>query len=354
MIKISGDHIEGGGQIARTALALSTITQKPFEIDNIRKGRAKPGLKNQHLFCIKALEKLCNAKAEGAELGSTHLKYWPGKIKGQTISIDIGTAGSITLLLQSLLIPSILADTKVRLKITGGTDTQWSPQFDYLNNVIIPSIRRYTEKIEIKLEKRGYYPKGGGKVDIKIKPKFSQKNIQEASKIDLTEQGNLIQIKGISHASLDLQKAQVAERQAKAAKLMLNKLNCPIQIQSEYSQTLSTGSGITLWAIFSKDPDEIDINNPIIIGADILGERGKRSEQIGKEAANKLSEEINSKAPVDQHLADNLIPFISIFKGKIKASKLTKHTLTNIYTCEQFLGNIFKVDKESSTIERTN
>lgn len=350
MINLEGDYLEGGGQIVRTSLALSTITQKPFEVTNIRKGRPKPGLKNQHLFCIKALEQLCNAETEGADLGSTYLKYIPEKIKPQTLSIDIGTAGSITLLLQSLLIPSILADSKVRLKITGGSDVIWSPSFDYLNNVIIPQIRKYAD-IETSLLKRGYYPKGGGKVDIKIKPKFNLETIKEAPKINLLEQHSLIQIKGISHASIDLQKANVAERQAKAAKLYLNKLNCPIQIQTQYQETLSTGSGITLWAIFSKDPDEIDINNPIRLGADALGERGKRAEQVGKEAADRLLNEINSKAPVDKHLADNLIPFIALFGNKIKVSKITNHTLTNIYVCEQFLGRMFNTNKENKIIE---
>ena len=176
-------------------------------------------------------------------------------------------------------------------------------------------------------------------------------NLKDAPKINLTEQHNLIQIKGISHASLDLQKAEVAERQAKAAKIILNKFNCPIQIRTEYSDTLSTGSGITVWAIFSKNPEEIDFNNPIILGADALGEKTKRSEEVGKESAEKLVKEIESKAPVDSHLADNLMPFLALFGGRIKVSKITGHTLTNIYVCEQFLGKIFEVDKENNIIK---
>ncbi|MBW2975568.1 RNA 3'-terminal phosphate cyclase [Candidatus Woesearchaeota archaeon] len=350
MIKLEGDYLEGGGQIVRTALALSTITQKPFEIDNIRKGRPRPGLKNQHLFCIKALEELCDAETEGAELGSTYFKYCPGKIMARTLSVDIGTAGSITLLLQSLLIPSIFGGSKVRLKITGGTDTQWSPQFDYFNNIIIPQLRRYAD-IETSLIKRGYYPKGGGKADIKIKPRFSLENIKEAPKINMAEQYSLIQVKGVSHASSDLQKASVAERQARAARLTLSRLNCPIQIRTEYCETLSTGSGITLWAIFSKDPEDIDIINPIRVGADSLGERGKRAEDVGREAAERLLKEIESKAPVDRHLADNLIPFLALCGDKIKVSEITNHTLTNIYTCEQFLGKVFGVDKGNRIIK---
>ena len=187
-------------------------------------------------------------------------------------------------------------------------------------------------------------------MDVKIKPKFSLENIKEAPKIELLEQENLIQIKGVSHASLDLEKASVAERQARAAKLVLNKFNCPVKIQTEYCETLSTGSGITLWAIFSKDGEEIDFNNPILLGTDCLGERGKRAEIVGKEAAEKLVSEINSKAAVDLHLADNLIPFLSIFGGKIKVSKITNHTLTNIYVCEQFFDKKFDVDTENGII----
>jgi len=350
MIELDGSYLEGGGQIVRTALALSCITQKPFEVTNIRKGRKKPGLKNQHLFCIKALEELCNAKTGHAKLGSEKLRFLPGKMKPKTLSIDIGTAGSISLLLQSLLIPTIFANSKTRIKITGGTDVSWSPQFDYLTNVILPQLRKYAD-IETSLLKRGYYPKGGGTIEIKIKPKFNLENLEEAPKINLTEQHNIIHVKGISHASTDLQEANVAERQAKSAKLILSKLNCPIQIRTEYCQTTSTGSGITLWAIFSKDPEEIDILNPIRIGADILGERGKRSEEIGKQAADKLLKEIESKAPVDQHLADNLIPFLALMGGKIKTSEITNHTLTNIYVCEQFLNTKFEIDKENGIIE---
>lgn len=343
MLKLDGNYLEGGGQIVRTALALSTITGKEFEIDNIRKGRKKPGLKNQHLFCVKALQKLCNAKVEGGELGSEYLRYKPGKIEGKTISIDIETAGSITLLLQALLLPSMFADKKVRLKIKGGTDTKWSMPVDYFREILLPQLGKYAD-IDFKLERRGYYPKGNGKVDIKINPKRTSQTI------DLIEQGHLLHVKGLSHAHVDLQKAEVADRQAKAAKLMLSKLNVPVQIRTEYVNTDSTGSGITLWAIFSKDKNEIDFNNPIRIGADSLGERGKRAEEVGKEAAERLINEINYKAPVDEYLADNLIPFLALFNGQIKVAKISNHSLTNIYVVEQFLGNIFEVDKENGVI----
>ena len=361
MIRLDGAHNEGGGSIVRIALALSTITQQPFEITSIRKNRPQSGLKNQHLFCIKALEKLCSAKAEGASLGSSSLKYSPGKIEGKTIDIDILTAGSIALFLQAILLPSIFANKTVKLNITGGTDAKFAAPIDYFKEVFLPQLQKYAD-IECKLIKRGYYPKGNGQVQIKIKPVYKisdfkdfnefHNNLKENTpKINLTEQGNLIQIKGISHASLDLQNAQVAERQAKAVEITLQQYKCPINIRIEYGNTLSTGSGIALWAVFSKDEDEIDIRNPIRLGADALGERGKKAEIVGKEAAQNLIKEIESKAPVDAHLADQILPIMALVSNSsIKASKITNHAKTNIYTIEKFLGKTFSIDGNDNTI----
>jgi len=361
MIKLDGSYCEGGGQIVRTALALSVLTQKPFEVSDIRKGRKEPGLKNQHLFCIRALKQLCDAKTEGDSLGSEYLKFVPGEIKAKNLNIDIETAGSITLLLQSLLLPCFFAGKRMKIEIVGGTDTKWSMPVDYFKEILVPQLNRFCEKIDVKLIKRGYYPKGNGNVLVNINPKYKLKQFNnfnefsdhlknEKKGYNLFEQEHLIQVKGISHASYDLEKAKVAERQAKAAEVILNQLNCHVDIRAEYQSTLSTGSGITLWAIFSKEKDEIDVFNPIRIGADSLGERGKKAEAVGKEAAERLINEISCKAPVDRYLADNLIPWLALFKGKIRVSEVTNHTLTNIYVIEKFLGKVFEIDKDNGVV----
>ena len=361
MLKIDGNYCEGGGQIVRTALALSTITLKPFEVTDIRKGRKQPGLKNQHLYCIKSLNQLCNAQSDGDELGSTTLRYEPRKIVAKNLDIDIETAGSITLLLQALLLPAMFANKTIKITITGGTDTKWSMQFDYFNNVFLPQLQRFA-KVEAKLLKRGYHPKGNGKVEIKIAPKYKlsdystfnefQQTLKEGIKpLDLTEQHNFIQIKGISHASLDLQKANVAERQSETAKSFLkDKYNVPINISTEYQNTLSTGSGITLWAIFSKNKNDIDEINPIRSGVDSLGERGKSAELVGEEAAKNLIKEIESISPIDKNLADQLLPFMALISGQIKTSQITDHCKTNIYAIEQFLGKIFRINEKEKII----
>jgi RNA 3'-terminal phosphate cyclase (GTP) len=349
LIVLDGSAGEGGGQITRTALALSSLTGKSFKITNIRAARKDPGLKAQHVNCVTALQKLCNAKAQGAEIGSRELLYIPEKIAAKNLTIDIGTAGSITLLLQAVLLPCMFANKTHTLTLHGGTDTEWSMPVDYFANVLVPHYRRICG-IEARLLKRGYYPKGGGHVELTIKPEIKRNEFEsfEAFRailahksFSITEQGKLVSIKGVSHASKDLAKANVAERQAIAAKQALAQFKAPVDITVEYADTLSTGSGITLWAIFSTK-DEIDQENPIRLGADALGQPGKPAEQVGTEAARQLITEIQSNAPVDAHLADNLIPIMALCRpSTIKTSRITSHTLTNMMVVESFLGKIF-------------
>src|SRR3990172_4196982 len=353
MITINGSMGEGGGQIVRTALALSSITGQPFRITNIRQARKDPGLKPQHVHCVKALQQLCSAKADGAEIGSREILYIPGKISAKNITIDIGTAGSMTLLLQAVLLPCLFAQKSHTLTIIGGTDTEWSMPIDYFTNVIVPQYRRVAG-INVKLLKRGYYPKGGGQIEISIKPEVKRNEFEtfEAFQKMLTHkafametQGELSSIKGTSHASKNLANAQVAERQANAAKQALTNLKVPIDITTEYSDTHSTGSGITLWAIYSQTKEDIDADNPIRLGADALGAPGTPAEKVGTEAAQKLLKEIQSKTPVDRHQADNLIPLIALCKpSTIKTSEITSHTRTNMQVAEAFLGKIFRIE----------
>ena len=184
MPHLDGSFGEGGGSLLRTALALSTYTGKPFSIDKIRQGRKHPGVKAQHLTAIKALKELCNAKTTPVKLGTSSLEFIPGKLKGGSFLFDIGTAGSISLLLQSLILPLLFGKKKASLTIKGGTCGKWQPPVTYLMEVLLPQLRKYG-MLTMAIKKHGYYPKGQGEVHATLTPGEGNKPIM------LTEQGHV-------------------------------------------------------------------------------------------------------------------------------------------------------------------
>src|SRR3989344_659485 len=344
LLEIDGSYGEGGGQIVRTALALSTLTQRPIRIFNIRKGRKNSGLKNQHIAAIEVLKQLCDAESNDIDVGSEELIYRPKNIKCRRLEVDIGTAGSISLLMQAITLPLLFGNRKTELVIKGGTSGLGQMPIDYFQNIYLHILNRYCRDISVKLYKRGYFPKGGGEVLVNIKPRFKinkYKNFEELRKdisenvqgISFHHQGILSQIKGISHASSVLMKSEVAERQARSAEITLKKLQVPVSIINEYRDTLSIGSGISLFAKFTINGDVA-----ISLGASSYGELRKSAEEVGKEAALNLIEEINSNAPVDSHLADNLVPLL-IFGGSFMTSRITEHTKTNVWVVNKFFPN---------------
>ena len=365
MIELDGSHLEGGGALVRVALALSTLTNQPFKVNNIRAGRPKPGLKAQHLASIKSLKEICDAKTSDVELGTTEFWYHPGKIKKGKFDVDIGTAGSITLLLQALILPSLFAPGKVTINIKGGTCGKWQASVDYLQNLLLPQLRRFVDKIEMKILRRGYYPRGGGEISLEVTPRLKLKNqdnfnsfydeIQfKTSKIDLAQQGTLEQIRGTINVSLELQDKEVGDRIKRMAESALKQFDVPKNVRVEYTNAQSIGGEVLLWGLFSKD-GKMDYDNPIVLGGDALIEQGKSSEEIGKEAANELKERIYSESAVDEHLTDQLIQFMGLRLGsKIKSEKVSNHTKTNIYVVEKFLPVKFIVEGNVVSVQASN
>jgi len=362
MIEIDGSIGEAGGQILRTACALSAVTKNPCLVYNIRKGREKPGLMPQHLAGIQALARLCNGSLEGDELGSQEIKFYPGETYKERVFVDILTAGSITLVLQTLILPALFAPHPIKITFEGGaTDTFFSPTIDYFHYVFLKILEKLGAKGEINILKRGYYPEGGAGVEITLFPLLrpdsakaasfaevasatkaestgKQGSGEQASKLkslNLTERGELQKILVISGASELLQDKNVAERQIAGVKEILGKLKLPTEEKIEYYPTQCPGSQICLIAEFENT----------VIGADNLGKLGKRAEDVGKEAAFELLREQKSEACLDKHLADQILPYMALGSGKSKVtvSEITNHCRTNIWVIEKFLSGKFEI-----------
>jgi RNA 3'-terminal phosphate cyclase (ATP) len=334
MIEIDGSKKSGSGTILRLSVALAAITKQPLHIFNIRQNRPQPGLKHQHLEAVLTAAKLCNAKVRGATLCSRELWFTPQQIKGGSIEAEIETAGSIPMLLLATLPICLFADNPVRLHVAkGGTDTTHAPTINYMRNVFLPALKKMEADATIIVQKYGYYPKGMGEATMTVKPNRALKPIQ------LENFGKLKSIKGVSVCTF-LAHKQVAERQAKAAEdyLLQNGYSATIQVVNDQSNTFQKGSSIVLWA---------ETDSGVIIGSDAIGELGKTSEAVGKEAAEKLITELSAEPTVDVYLADMLIPYMTLAQGKsvFLARTISEHIEANIWLMEKILNVKFTTQK---------
>ena len=335
MIEIDGSHGEGGGQILRTSVSLSALTMKPIRITNIRARRPQPGLKRQHLTGIELTGQLVDADVEGLEIGSTTVEFVPKVRRGGRFTLDVGTAGSISLVLQAALPASVLAPEPTSFSLRGGTDVKWSPPVDYLEHVFGPLLEKMGPRLEINQARRGHYPKGGGIVECTIHP------VESLIHVDRVEFGELRSVSGISHCVR--LPAHVAERQAKSAASILQRelgLDPEIRLETyrkERDPHLGPGSGIAIWA---------DSKTGNRLGADSRGDRGIRAEEVGISAAERLVQDLSADRAVDSHLADMAIPYLAVAEGtsRLGVTEVTSHLLTNIWTVQQILRTKIEVD----------
>ncbi len=332
MIEIDGRLGEGGGQILRTALALASVLGKEIRVSNIRAGRSKPGIMAQHLTGVTASAEICDASTDGAEVGSDELVYRPAHPRGGRYFFDIGTAGSVTLVLQTLMPFLVFARESIEVRLKGGTDVRWSPPVDYLQRVTLPILRRMGYDGDLHVAKRGHYPKGGGEVH------FSSLPVKSLQVLVGTVPGGLTRIDGVSHVT-GLPR-QVAERQATSAVGVISSRGFPvpnITVDDSSGQTgHGPGSGIVLWGTTTEQA---------FLGADSLGERGKPAEEVGVEAGSRLVEEVESGMFLDRHMGDMIVPYLALADGlsEVSVSEVTQHTLTNVTVAELVAGVHFQV-----------
>ncbi len=336
LFEIDGSQKSGSGTILRLSIALAAATGQPLHIYNIRQNRPQPGLKPQHLEAVLTAAKLCNAEIKGATLNSKELWFKPQDVRDGNFEAEIGTAGSIPMLLTTALPICALTKDSVRLHVAkGGTDVSHSPTINYLRNVFLTALKQMGLEVTINVHKYGYYPKGMGEVTMTVKPP------RRLQPLRLENFGRLKSVKGISVCTF-LADRKVAERQAKAAGEYLSEKGyaADIQVVNDRSNPFQKGSSITLWAETDKGA---------IIGADAIGELKKTSEAVGREAAEKLYAEISSTPTVDVHLADMLIPYVALAEGAstFLTRAVSDHLEANVWLAEKMLNVRFNIQKRN-------
>ena len=333
-MEIDGSQKSGSGTILRLSIALAGVLGEPLHIYNIRQRRGQPGLRPQHLESVLTAAKLCNAEMKGATLGSRELWFKPDDIVGGEIRAEIGTAGSIPMLLLTVLPLCAYAKGAVSVQVVkGGTDVRHAPTINYLKYVLLPILERMGLKVSLTIRKYGYYPKGMGEVFLDVQP------CSKLTPIRLEEIGTIEELCGVSVCTF-LEDRKVAERQAKAANGYLKDhgYEAKIQVVNDRSNPLQKGSSLVLWA---------ETSTGALLGGDAIGELRKPSEVVGREAAENLFREVEAQATVDVHLADMLVPHIALADGNsvYLTRDVTDHLDTNMWLAQKILGVKFQVTK---------
>jgi RNA 3'-phosphate cyclase len=335
---LDGSTGEGGGQILRTALFLSTLLDEPVRVERIRLGRPKPGLKPQHEGILRMLSEICGSSAVGASVGSTTIEFTPGRPRAGTYRFDVGTAGCLALFLQTMLPVAILSSGRLELEMIGGTDVRGGPTIEWLRNVYVPRVAPLCRSLELKLEHHGFEPAGGGLVRLTVDPEPKARRSDTLRELvrdrlgqDHLKRHPLRAFEGVSVAHAMLREPKVAERQTGGAAEAFAERNLPApKTENRYVVAPSPGTSVTLW---------VDDTSGLRLGSDSLGRRGLPAEDVGRRAATQLLEDWDSGATADRHLADHLVPWIALGMGAVRVPQITGHLETNVWTCQQFLGS---------------
>lgn len=331
MIEVDGSYGEGGGQIFRMALALASVTGQDVRIINIRAGRHNPGLASQHVTAARAAASLSGASTKGLRRGASEVTFRPGPLRGGSFEFNVGTAGSVTLVLQACLLPAVFADGPTELRIHGGTDVKWSPPCDYFLHVFLPLLSRMGVRVRMQVVRRGYYPRGGGVVDVVVDPARS------LDPIDLPEQGKLRTIRGMVHVS-NLPDHIVDRMKRAALKALVDFSDVRVeQVVYGPDEAVGPGGSAVLWAE----------TQATLLGSSSLAEKGVRAEDVGRRAAEGLLTELRAGVTLDVHAADQLLPYMALANdpSTFVARELTGHLKTLLWLLPKFLDVGFNVEE---------
>ena len=332
LVRIDGSEGEGGGQMLRTALALSMVTGRPFEIANLRAGRAKPGLRPQHLACVKAAAKISSAEVDGAVLGARTVRFEPRRVRPGTYDFGVKTAGSTSLILHTLYLPLALASARSVVTLSGGTHVPFSPSFHFLERQWAPILRRLGIDVELTLNRAGYYPEGGGEIRAKVHPCPSLRPLA------LGPRGALERLEGTSGVSGLPRSIAERQRQRALARLEAEGLAAGIEL----ADLPSPGKGTFLLILSAYEGGGRACH-------DALGARGKRAEAVADEACDALLAFLGTRGAVDAHLADQLLLPLALADGpsQFQVPEVTSHLATNARVIERFVDAQIAVEGEA-------
>lgn len=336
MLEIPGDTGEGGGQIARMAVALAAVTGTPMRLVRIRAKRPKPGLAAQHLTALRAVAALAGGDIEGLALGATEVTFRPGPIEGGDFHFDIGTAGSITLLAQALLPVLVHARSASTARLAGGSDVRGAPPLDYLRFVLQPLVARCGVDARIELVRRGYYPRGGGEIVLAVRPS----KLRSPGRLVA---GALRGVRAFVHTAR--LPAHVAARMRVAALSQLAGLPVEATVET-HAESFGPGGAIVLAAD----------REGTILGAARVAERGVRAEALGESAGAELARDLALAVALDVHAADQLIVYLALAcaaggTASFTTAEASAHTTTAIWLAEQFLPVRFSVQRRERCVE---
>jgi RNA 3'-terminal phosphate cyclase (ATP) len=327
MITMDGSFGEGGGQILRTSLALSLVTGQPFCMENIRAKRDKPGLLRQHLTAVNAAAEVSQAQVDGNAIGSMKLSFSPKVVKAGSYRWAVGTAGSATLVLQTVLPGLLTADTATELVLEGGTHNPYAPPFDFLEKAFLPIVNRMGPRVTAKLERPGFYPAGGGRFTVSIQP------AKKLARVDLMDRGDMLRHEGVGVVSQLPRKIAEAELAVLQAKLSWGAECFRVE---EVANPRGPGN-ILICTVESRNITEVFTG---------FGERGVPADRVALATIEEVREYLSAGVPVGRHLADQLmIPMALAGGGKFRTLPPTRHALTNIEVLKKFLDVEITVTK---------
>jgi RNA 3'-terminal phosphate cyclase (ATP) len=334
MITIDGSQGEGGGQILRTSLALSLVTGQPFQLEQIRAGREKPGLLRQHLTAVEAAKTVGTAEVIGAALGSQTLEFRPGAVTPGNYRFAVGTAGSATLVFQTILPPLLTANGTSTLTLEGGTYNPFAPPFDFLAHCFVPLIRRMGPTIELELRRPGFFPAGGGKFHARIEP------VKRLERLDLLERGN-IRVRQ-ARAIISKLPAQVADRELAIVREQLAWREDECSVHA-VEKPVGPGNALLL---------EMEAEHVTEVFTS-FGERGRSAEEVAREATEAASSWLRAEVPVDEHLADQLLlPMALAGDGSFRTVKPSLHSTNNAAIIQRFLSAEIRFEQETASVWR--